>query len=160
MVAQIETKLKPYYQSIRLADILGDSDEELKFWETWNSSREAAINMLRSIRPSLVDPEIQELCRQAQELVKSRVGTQCPVCGRRDSRVLESRNHDQRGATRRRRECLACGERYTTYEVKSDFLEKLISSQTIIVRLAEKYRELSTEAAKMATLLEEIQGAE
>ncbi len=38
----------------------------------------------------------------------------CPVCGGPDSRVTDSRELDD--AVRRRRECLACGQRFTTYE--------------------------------------------
>lgn len=38
----------------------------------------------------------------------------CPFCGATDSRVSETRDSDQ--ATRRRRECVACGRRFTTYE--------------------------------------------
>ncbi len=38
----------------------------------------------------------------------------CPKCGYEDSKVIESR--DTGSAVRRRRECLQCGARYTTYE--------------------------------------------
>jgi len=38
----------------------------------------------------------------------------CPKCGHDDSKVIESR--DTGDAVRRRRECLKCGQRYTTYE--------------------------------------------
>lgn len=38
----------------------------------------------------------------------------CPKCGYEDSKVVESR--DTGDAVRRRRECLKCGARYTTYE--------------------------------------------
>ena len=38
----------------------------------------------------------------------------CPKCGSSDSKVIESR--DATSAIRRRRECLSCGNRYTTYE--------------------------------------------
>ena len=38
----------------------------------------------------------------------------CPKCGHDDSKVVESR--DTGDAVRRRRECLKCGQRYTTYE--------------------------------------------
>lgn len=40
----------------------------------------------------------------------------CPVCKNSTSRVLESRDLDGAVTIRRRRECLACGHRYTTYE--------------------------------------------
>jgi len=41
---------------------------------------------------------------------------QCPHCGQDDDRVIDSRAVREGRAVRRRRECLACGERYTTYE--------------------------------------------
>jgi transcriptional repressor NrdR len=40
----------------------------------------------------------------------------CPFCGLPDSRVVESRETDGKEAIRRRRECTACGQRFTTYE--------------------------------------------
>lgn len=39
----------------------------------------------------------------------------CPFCGYDDSKVIDSRPSDER--KRRRRECLSCGKRFTTYEV-------------------------------------------
>lgn len=40
----------------------------------------------------------------------------CIYCGSEDNRVLDSRNSDENNAIRRRRECTACGRRFTTYE--------------------------------------------
>jgi transcriptional repressor NrdR len=40
----------------------------------------------------------------------------CPACSRVEDRVIDSRLADDGIAIRRRRECLACGRRYTTYE--------------------------------------------
>ena len=39
----------------------------------------------------------------------------CPYCGAADSKVIDT-NHDARGGVRRRRECLSCKERFSTYE--------------------------------------------
>ena len=41
---------------------------------------------------------------------------QCPNCQHTDSRVLESRSSENGQSIRRRRECLACGARFTTFE--------------------------------------------
>ena len=41
---------------------------------------------------------------------------QCPSCQNTDSRVLESRSADSGKSVRRRRECLNCDFRFTTYE--------------------------------------------
>ncbi|MGZ8570723.1 MAG: NrdR family transcriptional regulator, partial [Actinomycetota bacterium] len=40
----------------------------------------------------------------------------CPWCDADDDRVVDSRPADTGGAIRRRRECAACGRRFTTYE--------------------------------------------
>lgn len=40
----------------------------------------------------------------------------CPHCGHEDNKVVDSRSSNDGLAIRRRRECLGCGERYTTYE--------------------------------------------
>jgi transcriptional repressor NrdR len=40
----------------------------------------------------------------------------CPVCHHADNRVLESRSAESGQSVRRRRECLKCGYRFTTYE--------------------------------------------
>ncbi len=41
----------------------------------------------------------------------------CPVCNHQDSRVLDSRPIEDGVSIKRRRECPACGKRFTTYEV-------------------------------------------
>lgn len=40
----------------------------------------------------------------------------CPYCGHVDSKVVDSRPADEYDSIRRRRECLSCGKRFTTYE--------------------------------------------
>ncbi len=40
----------------------------------------------------------------------------CPLCATEDTRVIDSRPAEDGGAIRRRRECLVCGERFTTFE--------------------------------------------
>ena len=40
----------------------------------------------------------------------------CIYCGGEESKVLDSRNSDESNSIRRRRECLECGRRFTTYE--------------------------------------------
>jgi transcriptional repressor NrdR len=40
----------------------------------------------------------------------------CPQCGARDTRVVDSRDLDESVTIRRRRECAACSNRFTTYE--------------------------------------------
>ncbi len=40
----------------------------------------------------------------------------CPYCGDQESKVVDSRHSDDGLSIRRRRECLACQKRFTTYE--------------------------------------------
>ena len=40
----------------------------------------------------------------------------CPKCGYYESKVVDSRNVDEYNSIRRRRECLKCRNRFTTYE--------------------------------------------
>lgn len=40
----------------------------------------------------------------------------CIYCGYEESKVLDSRSTDENNSIRRRRECLNCGRRFTTYE--------------------------------------------
>lgn len=41
----------------------------------------------------------------------------CPYCGYADSKVIDSRPADDGATIRRRRECMACNRRFTTYEI-------------------------------------------
>lgn len=40
----------------------------------------------------------------------------CPYCGYNESKVIDSRPADENSSIRRRRECLSCARRFTTYE--------------------------------------------
>jgi len=40
----------------------------------------------------------------------------CPFCGHAEDRVIDSRPSEEGAAIRRRRECISCGSRFTTYE--------------------------------------------
>ena len=41
----------------------------------------------------------------------------CPFCGDQESKVVDSRRSEDGNSIRRRRECLACLRRFTTYEI-------------------------------------------
>ena len=41
----------------------------------------------------------------------------CPFCGDQESKVVDSRHSEDGTSIRRRRECLACQRRFTTYEI-------------------------------------------
>ncbi|EHF01838.1 MULTISPECIES: transcriptional regulator NrdR [unclassified Olsenella] len=44
----------------------------------------------------------------------------CPKCGCEESKVVDSRPSESNDAIRRRRECIRCGERFTTYERREE----------------------------------------
>jgi transcriptional repressor NrdR len=65
----------------------------------------------------------------------------CPFCTSEESKVVDSRDSEAGDAIRRRRECLACERRYTTYErieevpllvIKSDGREELFTRQKVL----------------------------
>ena len=57
----------------------------------------------------------------------------CPFCGFEESKVIDSRPTDEGERIRRRRECVKCGKRFTTYEV--------IETVPVIVVKKDKSRE-------------------
>ena len=71
----------------------------------------------------------------------------CPFCHHQDDRVVDSRTSREGRAVRRRRECLRCGRRFTTYEY--------IEERTLTVRK----RDGETESYDHRKLLNSIQVA-
>ena len=57
----------------------------------------------------------------------------CCFCGHTESKVIDSRPTDEGASIRRRRECLACGKRFTTYET--------IETVSVMVGKKDKSRE-------------------
>jgi hypothetical protein len=57
--------------------------------------------------------------QQAEHVLKEKSGSEgppCPNCGHATSRVLQGRAPLTRDEYKRRRECVACRQRFTTYE--------------------------------------------
>ncbi|MBR2489799.1 MAG: transcriptional regulator NrdR [Clostridia bacterium] len=69
----------------------------------------------------------------------------CPFCGFEESKVIDSRPTDEGQRIRRRRECLKCEKRFTTYEI--------IESLPIIVIKKDKSRETFNRNKLMTGLL-------
>ena len=57
----------------------------------------------------------------------------CPFCGYEESKVIDSRPTDEGEKIRRRRECISCAKRFTTYEI--------IESVPIVVVKKDKSRQ-------------------
>lgn len=51
----------------------------------------------------------------------------CPRCGG-NTKINDSRHNDEE-SVKRRRECLACGYRFSTFEIDADLYEKIIKTQ-------------------------------
>ncbi len=69
----------------------------------------------------------------------------CPNCGYPDSKVIDSRPVEERNSIRRRRECLACQKRFTTFEV--------IESVQILVLKKDGTRELFDRSKMLSGIL-------
>ena len=92
----------------------------------------------------------------------------CPYCGNEEDKVVDSRTAEEGRAIRRRRECLNCGRRYTTFE-RAEEVPLLVSKRngieapfdigTVIagIRMAVQNRPVS-EAAVVA-LAEDVEEA-
>ena len=50
----------------------------------------------------------------------------CPFCHHQDDKVVDSREGRDGGSIRRRRECLGCGRRFTTYERVDTFMPLIV----------------------------------
>ena len=50
----------------------------------------------------------------------------CPFCSHRQDKVVDSRSTSEDNAVRRRRECLQCGRRFTTYEYVEEISLRVI----------------------------------
>jgi len=92
----------------------------------------------------------------------------CPVCASLDDKVVDSRLADDGAAIRRRRECLECSSRYTTFErveeaaivvVKRSGLRQPFDRSKIVagLRAAAKNRPVSPDA--LETLSEQVEEA-
>lgn len=90
----------------------------------------------------------------------------CPFCGENDNKVIDSRLSKEGNAIRRRRECLLCDRRFTTYEyieeiplmiIKKDRRRELFNRDKVragLQRACEK-REISMNAIE--SFIEEIE---
>ena len=69
----------------------------------------------------------------------------CPFCGQLESKVIDSRPTDEYARIRRRRECLECTKRFTTYEV--------VESLPIVVVKKDKSRETFDREKLLSSLM-------
>ena len=91
---------------------------------------------------------------------------QCPSCQNTDSRVLESRSADSGRSVRRRRECLNCDFRFTTYErvettpinvLKRSGAKELFNRNKIVSGLSRACEKTLINSAKIEFIVDEIE---
>ena len=92
----------------------------------------------------------------------------CPYCGNEEDKVVDSRTAEEGRAIRRRRECLNCGRRYTTFEraeevpltvAKRNGTEEQFDIDKVIagIRMAVKNRPVTE--AEVTALAEDVEEA-
>ncbi|MCP9773679.1 transcriptional regulator NrdR [Synechococcus sp. Tobar12-5m-g] len=91
---------------------------------------------------------------------------QCPSCQHTDSRVLESRAAEAGKSVRRRRECLNCDFRFTTYErvetvpitvVKRNGVRELFNRSKLLHGLLRACEKTGLEPARLQMVVDEIE---
>jgi transcriptional repressor NrdR len=89
----------------------------------------------------------------------------CPKCGNRDDKVIDSRQSRDSSSIRRRRVCLACSYRFTTYEqiersgmrvIKRDRTHEAFDRRKLADSLAKACEKRSVGLVKLAEAVEQI----
>ena len=92
----------------------------------------------------------------------------CPFCGFKEDRVIDSRESKEGDVIRRRRECLKCERRFTTYErsdeipymvVKKDGRREKFDRQKVLNGLLKACEKRPVPMAKLAELVDAVEGS-
>ncbi len=92
----------------------------------------------------------------------------CPFCGHREDKVIDSRESKEGDSIRRRRECLACERRFTTYErcdevpymvIKKDGRREQFDRQKVLSGLLRACEKRPVPMGKLAELVDDIASA-
>jgi transcriptional repressor NrdR len=90
----------------------------------------------------------------------------CPFCGHREDRVIDSRETKEGDVIRRRRECLKCERRFTTYErsdevpymvVKRDGRREKFDRQKVIEGLLKACQKRPVPMSTLAEVVDEVE---
>jgi len=91
----------------------------------------------------------------------------CPFCGHKEDRVVDSRESREGDAIRRRRHCLKCERRFTTYEridevpymaVKKDGRREKFDRQKVLAGLLKACEKRPVSMARLAEIVDEVEG--
>jgi len=90
----------------------------------------------------------------------------CPFCGHKQDRVVDSRESREADVVRRRRQCLKCKRRFTTYEridevpymvVKKDGRREKFDRQKVLSGLLKACEKRPVPMAKLAEMVDEME---
>ena len=90
----------------------------------------------------------------------------CPFCGHKEDRVIDSRESKEGDVIRRRRECLKCARRFTTYErsdeipfmvVKRDGRREKFDRQKVLEGLLKACEKRPVPMPKLAEVVDEVE---
>jgi transcriptional repressor NrdR len=90
----------------------------------------------------------------------------CPFCGHREDKVIDSRESKEGDVIRRRRECLKCERRFTTYErsddipfmvVKRDGRREKFDRQKVLEGLIKACQKRPVGVAKLAEVVDAVE---
>jgi transcriptional repressor NrdR len=90
----------------------------------------------------------------------------CPFCGHREDKVIDSRESKEGESIRRRRECLACERRFTTYErcdevpymvIKKDGRREKFDRQKVLNGLIRACEKRPVSMGRLAELVDEVE---
>jgi transcriptional repressor NrdR len=91
----------------------------------------------------------------------------CPDCGHLEDKVVDSRTTKEGEAIRRRRECLECGKRYTTYEyiekaplmvIKKDGRREAYEREKLLTGLLKACEKRPVSRVQLEKLVDEVEG--
>ena len=91
----------------------------------------------------------------------------CPKCGCEESKVVDSRPSESNDAIRRRRECVSCGFRFTTYErreevplqvIKKDGTKEAFSRSKLMRGLVTATVKRNVDITRLDALISDIEG--
>ncbi len=90
----------------------------------------------------------------------------CPFCGHMEDKVIDSRESKEGDAVRRRRQCLLCEKRYTTYEridevpymvIKKDGRREKFDRQKVLNGLLKAAEKRPISMGKLSTLVNNVE---
>jgi transcriptional repressor NrdR len=90
----------------------------------------------------------------------------CPFCGHREDKVIDSRESKEGDSIRRRRQCLACERRFTTYErcdevssmvIKKDGRRETFDRQKVLNGLLRACEKRPVSMASLSELVDQVE---